>query len=126
VPEAGHLLAQVREEIGNSPAAGHIEVLGVEARTGAGVEELIERLLTLDEAARDPVQRRRNRQRRILSELTRSAMLMYEEAVQRRLAAPAGEEMLAQLEAGKCSLESVTAQLAEQALYELKQRSPEP
>jgi hypothetical protein len=34
--------------------------------------------------------------------------------------------MLAQLEAGACSLESVTAQLTEQALSELKQKSPEP
>jgi hypothetical protein len=34
--------------------------------------------------------------------------------------------MLGQLEAGACSLESVTAQLAEQALGELKQRSSEP
>jgi LAO/AO transport system kinase len=126
VPEAGVLLGQVREEIGQSPAAVDIEVLGVEAKNGAGMEELLERLLALDEAARDPVQRRRNRQRRILSELKRSAMLMYEEAMQRRLAAPAGQEMLAQLEAGACSLESVTAQLADQALGELKQKSPEP
>ena len=53
-------------------------------------------------------------------------MLMYEQALQRRLTAPPGEEMLAQLEAGACSLESVTAQLAEQALGELTQRSSEP
>jgi LAO/AO transport system kinase len=126
VPEAGNLLGQVREEIGHAPGAVDIEVFGVEARTGAGVEELLERLLALDKAARDPVQRRRNRHRRILSELKRSAMLMYEEAIERRLVAPAGEKMLAQLEAGECSLESVTAQLAERALGELTQRSPEP
>jgi LAO/AO transport system kinase len=126
VPEAGSLLGQVREEIGHSPPAVDVEVLGVEAKTGAGVEELLERLLILDEAARDPVQRRRNRYRRILSELKRSAMLMYEEAIQHRLTTPTGEEMLAQLEAGACSLESVTAQLTEQALSELKQKSPEP
>jgi LAO/AO transport system kinase len=126
VPEAGTLLGQVREEVGHSPAAGGIEVLGVEARTGAGVDELLERLLALDEAARDPEHRRRSRHRRILSELKRSAMLMYEEALQHRLTTPAGEAMLAQLEAGACSLESVTAQLAEQALDELKQRSSEP
>jgi LAO/AO transport system kinase len=126
VPEAGTLLGQVREEVGHSPAAGGIEVLGVEARTGAGVDELLERLLALDEAARDPEHRRRSRHRRILSELKRSAMLMYEEAIQRSFAAPAGEEMLAQLEAGACSLDSVTAQLVEQALGELKQSSPEP
>jgi hypothetical protein len=53
-------------------------------------------------------------------------MLMYDEALQHRLTTPTGEEMLAQLEAGACSLESVTAQLAEQALCELKQRSSEP
>jgi LAO/AO transport system kinase len=126
VPEAGLLLGQVREEIAHSPAADGLEVVGVEARTGTGVEELLEKLLILDEAARDPAQRQRSRQRRILSELKRSAMLMYEEAIQRRLAAPPGEELLAQLEAGACSLESVTAQLTEQALSELKQRSPEP
>jgi LAO/AO transport system kinase len=126
VPEAGLLLGQVREEIGHAPAAVDIEVLGVEARTGAGVDELLERLLVLDEAARDPVPRRRNRHRRILSELTRSAMLRYEEAMQSRLAAAAGEEMLAQLESGTCSLESVTAHLADLTLGELKQKSPEP
>jgi LAO/AO transport system kinase len=126
VPEAGLLLGQVREELGHTPAAVDIEVFGVEAKNGAGVDELLERLLILDEAARDPVRRQRNRHRRILSELTRSAMLMYEQAVQRRLAAPPGDQMLAQLEAGACSLESVTAQLAEQALGELTQRSPEP
>jgi LAO/AO transport system kinase len=126
VPEAGLLLGQVREEIGHAPAAGDIEVFGVEARTGVGVEELLEKLLTLDEAARDPERRRRSRQRRIMSEVTRSAMLIYDEALQRQLAAPPGEELLAQLETGSCSLESVTAQLAEQALSELKQKSPEP
>jgi LAO/AO transport system kinase len=126
VPEAGALLGQVREEIGQAPAAGGLEVLGVEARTGSGVGELLERLLALDEAARADAQRPRRRQRRILSELKRSAMLMYEEAVQRRLAAPASQEMLARLEAGACSLETVAAQLAGQALGELKQRSPEP
>jgi hypothetical protein len=90
------------------------------------VEELLEKLLILDEAARDPERRRRSRQRRIVSEVTRSAMLIYDEALQRQLAAPPGEELLAQLETGSCSLESVTAQLAEQALSELKQKSPEP
>jgi LAO/AO transport system kinase len=126
VPEAGALLGQVREEIGQAPAAGGLEVLGVEARTGSGVGELLERLLALDEAARADAPCPRRRQRRILSELKRSAMLMYEEAVQRRLAAPASQEMLARLEAGACSLETVAAQLAGQALGELKQRSPEP
>jgi putative protein kinase ArgK-like GTPase of G3E family len=111
--------------MGHSPTAGDIEVFGVEAKTGAGVDELLERLLILDEAARDPVQRQRSRHRRILSELTRSAMLMYEQALQHHLKTPTGEEMLAQLEAGACSLDSVTAQLAEQALSELKQRSSE-
>ena len=126
VPEAERLLGQVREEIGHSPDAADVEVFGVEAKTGAGVDALLERLLTLDEAARDPERRRRNRQRRLRSELTRSAMLMYGEAMQRRLDAPAGEAMLAQLESGACSLESITAQLAEQALGELKQSSSEP
>ena len=60
------------------------------------------------------------------AQLTRSAMLMYEEALQHRLTTPTGEEMLARLEAGACSLESVAAQLAEQALSGLKQKSSEP
>jgi LAO/AO transport system kinase len=126
VPEAGRLLGQVREEIGHSSDAAAVEVFGVEAKTGAGVEALLETLLALDEAAREPEPRRRHRHRRILSELTRGAMLRYEQAVQRRLAAPAGAAMLAQLETGACSLESVTGQLAEAALDELKQRSSEP
>jgi LAO/AO transport system kinase len=126
LPEAGPLLGQVGEEVGHPADGAGVEVCGVQASTGEGVDALLERLLALDEAARDPERRRRNRHRRVLSELTRSAALMYEEAVRCRLAAPAGADMVAQLEAGACTLESVTMQLAEQALGELTQRDPRP
>jgi|GEM_PF-290315 len=85
------------------------EVVGVEAKSGKGVDQLLDKLLELDLAARGEGQRQRHRLRRVLGEIKRSAMLMYEQALDRELAAPAARELVTKLERGELSLQEVVA-----------------
>ena len=86
-----------------------IKAVGIEARSGKGVDQLLEKLLEMDRAARGAEHRQRQRHRRLLGEIKRSATLMYEQALQRRLAAPAMKELVAKLERGELSLEEVVS-----------------
>ena len=62
--EANRLLKEVHEELGHSTTAQHAEVVGIEANTGRNVDVLLEKLLSLDAAARTPERRAHNQQRR--------------------------------------------------------------
>ena len=121
LPEASRLLKEVRQEFGlSSPMLGEhtsersapIDVVGIEAKSGKGVDQLLEMLLEADRAARAPEQRQRHKHRRLLGEIKRSAMLTYEHALDRELAAPASQELLAKLESGELSLEAAVTRLS--------------
>ena len=131
LPDANRLLKEVRAELGLSSYAASvvhhsgapapasedppgsadvpIRAVGIEARSGKGVDQLLEKLLEMDRAARGAEHRQRQRHRRLLGEIKRSATLMYEQALQRRLAAPAMKELVAKLERGELSLEEVVS-----------------
>lgn len=87
------------------------EIVGIEAKSGHGVDELLDKLLELDTATRSLQQRQRHKQRRVLGEIRRSAMLHYEQALEHGLATPTGKELLDQLERGELPLESVVKKL---------------
>ena len=108
-PEANRLLKEVYEESGHSSSAGSAEIIALEAKSGKGIDQLLEKLLALDNTARGTEQRQRHRHRQLLSEIKRSALLTYEQALDRQLASPAGEELITQLERGKVSLQAVVS-----------------
>lgn len=97
---------------GRNPEGTAPEVVGIEAKSGKGVDHLLEKLLGLDRAARQPRQRQRNKQTRVLGEIRRSAMLVFEQALEGRLVAPATKELIARLERGELSLDQVVRELS--------------
>ena len=119
LPEADRLLAEVRQELRASPAAGQgpsappVEIVGIEAKSGSGVDQLLDKLLELDGAARDAGQRRHHRHRRLLAEIKRGVMLACQQALERGLAAPEARELVDRFERGELSLdEAVSRQLS--------------
>jgi len=88
------------------------EVVGIEAKSGKGVDQLLEKLLELDRAARQPQQRQHHRQRQVLGEIRHSTMLVCKQALEDRLTAPATKELIARLERGEFSLDQVVRELS--------------
>ncbi|MBN2559822.1 MAG: methylmalonyl Co-A mutase-associated GTPase MeaB [Phycisphaerae bacterium] len=103
-----------------------IEIVGIEAKSGKGVDQLLEKLIELDRAARGADRRAeedrttQRRHRRVLGEIQRSAMLTCEQALRRGLAAPAARDLIARLERGELTLNAVISRLAAAALAELQ------
>ena len=146
LPEAGRLLAEVRQELGPSSAsssrrhgradaampveepaaAAGLEIVGIEAKSGKGLDELLEKLLALDRAARGAAQRQSHRHRRVLGEIRRSAMLTYEQALERGLASPVAKELVAKLERGELSMDAVIERLAADTPTELQREASGP
>ncbi|MCK4343137.1 MAG: methylmalonyl Co-A mutase-associated GTPase MeaB [Phycisphaerae bacterium] len=123
LPEANRLLKEVREELsaggresvrnsadekpGNSASPAGVEIVGLEAKSGRGVEQLLEKLLALDAAARGAEQRESHRRRQLLGEIERSALLVCAQALERQLTSPVAAELVAQLERGERSMDEV-------------------
>ena len=120
----GRSATQTPEEAPGA-AAGHVEIMGLEAKSGKGVDQLLETLLDLDGLARDATQRRGHRHKRVLGEIKRSAMLRYEQNLEGALAAPAGKGLVAKLERGELSLEAVVARLGAASPAELRKDAPD-
>lgn len=97
---------------GCTPEGMAPEVVGIEAKSGKDVDRLLEKLLELDRAARQPQQRQYHKQRRVLGEIRRSATLVCQQALEDRLAAPATKKLIARLERGELSLDQVARELA--------------
>ncbi|MBU0617330.1 MAG: ATP/GTP-binding protein, partial [Planctomycetes bacterium] len=87
-PEANRLLKEVYEESGHSSSAENAEIIGLEAKSGKGVEQLLEKLFVLHEAACSAEQRQHHRHRQLLGEIKRSALSACEQAIERRLTSP--------------------------------------
>ena len=86
LPGSNRLLRDVQGELAGDKSPGEIEIVGVEAKSGKDVEELLDKLEKLDRAARDAERRAHHMHRRVLGELKRSAMLAHERALDHRLA----------------------------------------
>jgi len=144
LPGADRLLEEVRTELGQSSSVGKgrsgrliadkpggppaadnasIDVFGIEAKSGAGVECLLARLLELDDAARGQEQREKQRKRRLLGELRHGAIVMFQQALDRVLGASVANELLARFSRDNLSFESIVARLADEALAGSKRRS---
>ncbi len=108
-PEANRLLREVYEESGHSASPGSVEIIALEAKSGKGVDQLLEKLLALDNTARGTEQRQRHRHRQLLAEIKRSALLACEQALERQLTSPAATELIARFERGEVSLEEVVS-----------------
>jgi LAO/AO transport system kinase len=141
LPESHRLLKEVREELAGaaaarggrqcepfaesqsdaaSDAAGNVEVVGIEAKTGRGVDELLQQLLELDRARRTPEAQARCNDRRVIGEIRRSTMSACERALERALTGPEAEQWIARLRRGECPLDTVMSQLAASAMAELE------
>lgn len=135
LPDATRLLEEVRAELGLSSQAASvlhhgrvdtdshkkpadngfpgIEVLGIEAKSGKGVGQLLETLLDMDGTARQDERRQRHTYRRVLGEIIRNATLLYERALERELTGAGTRELIAKLQRGETTLEEVvSAQLS--------------
>ncbi len=123
LPDANRLLQELHAELGATPTASNVEIMSVEAKTGKGVDRLLDKLLELDNVARRKEQRQQHRHRRVLGEIKRSAMLMYERALEDELAGDEAEELVAELERGELTLDSVIARLESAALTGRRQQA---
>jgi LAO/AO transport system kinase len=133
LPESQRLLKEVREELagaalardgqrceplaespaGDAPGVGEgIEIVAVEARSGRGVEQLLDQLLAMDRARRTPQAQACRDERRLLGELRRRTLSDCEQALQRVLSGPEAKPWLGRLKRGEISLDAVVAQLA--------------
>ena len=91
---------------------GHVEIVATEAKSGKGVDELLDRLIVLDEAARDPAHLKQRRRRHTLDEVKRSALSAYERALEHALTSPRAEDLLAHLESGTAGLDQTIGELS--------------
>ncbi len=142
LPESRRLLKEVREELAGAAlargggryepaaeskfestadAAGGPEVVELEAKSGRGVEKLLEKLLELDRARRTPETQVCRDERRVLNEIRRGAMAACGRSVERMLAGSAAKQWIAKLNQGESTLDTVISQLAASALAEVQQ-----
>lgn len=125
LPESDRLLKEVHEELAANQSPDGIDIVGIEAKSGKGVEELLRRLEKLDGAARGAQQRAHHMHRRVLGELKRCAMLRYERALEGELTDSGAADLVTRLQRGEVSLESVVARLAAGALGGLQHQEVE-
>jgi len=142
LPESHRLLKEVREELAGAAfvrsggrceplaendsesttdSAGGPQVVEIEAKSGRGVEKLLEQLLALDRARRTPEEQAARSERRALGEIRRSAMAACGGALERALTSPAAKHWIARLDRGESSLDVVVSRLAALSLTEVQQ-----
>jgi len=121
LPEAQRLVGEVREEL--AATAREIEVVAIEAKSGAGVPELLQRLFELDRVRRTETAEASRGRRRVLGEIRRRAEFSCRGALGRVLSGPEVEQWIAKLNRGECSLETVISRLVALALAELQQEA---
>jgi LAO/AO transport system kinase len=110
-----------RDEGGTGTADTHRpRILGVEARSQAGVDLLLDVLIEVDQAARAPGLRREHRDRRILAEVDRSVRKRFEDSLARTLSDPASRELVDRLIRGECSLDAALAKFTEETVAGLE------
>ena len=130
LPEAQRLLTEVHAELeyGRSKSAAlRLEateqapspepapsvrvpaIIGIEAKSGVAVDELLELLLERDAAVRRPEQRSQCRRKRVLGEITRGVLMRCEETLACSLSGAAGQELIERLGQGELSLEEVVS-----------------
>jgi len=120
LPEAQRLLNEVREELAAAGETEDVEVVAIEAKTGRGVPELLDRLLELDAARRTEEAEQERGQRRVLGEIQRRAESACVAAIARVAAGPDVAKWIEQLNQGACSLDTVITQLAAAALADMQ------
>ncbi|MFH1107654.1 MAG: methylmalonyl Co-A mutase-associated GTPase MeaB [Planctomycetota bacterium] len=113
LPEANGLLQDVHAELRVTPAARSVEIVGVEAKSGKGVDELLDKLLELDLVARGEEQRRHHGYRRILGEIRHRAMSSYRQMLESKLRGEDGQDLVTRLARGDLTLDAVVARLAD-------------
>ncbi|MBU0719504.1 MAG: methylmalonyl Co-A mutase-associated GTPase MeaB [Planctomycetes bacterium] len=112
LPEANRLAKQVHEELGaRSSDTREVRIVAVEAKSGKDVDQLLSELIEADRASCGESQRLHRQQRRLLGEIRRTATLRFEKTLEKRLAAPEGQELLAGLARGELTLDSVLTRL---------------
>lgn len=143
LPESQRLLREVREELASVALArrGHqcepfaetqsdagieasadVEVVAIEAKSGQGVDELLQHLLELDRDRRTLEARACRGERRALGEIQRGAMSACGQALERVLTGPAAKQWIAGLNQGESSLDAIISELVTKALAEMEER----
>ena len=143
LPESHRLLKEVREELAGAALARSgdrceplgedesehapdtaegVPVVGIEAKSGRGVERLLDRLLQWNRTHLTPEAQARRDERRVLGEIRRHVMAACKDALERALAGPGAERWIDRLNRGESSLESVVSQLTASALAEAQRQ----
>jgi LAO/AO transport system kinase len=141
LPESNRLLKEIRDELagtalarsgqrceplaedpseGTSDVTGGVEIVAVEAKTGRGVERLLDHLLELDRTRRTREAQTYRVQRRVLGEIRRRGMSDCERALEQVLDGPDAKQWIDELNRGETSLDAVLSQLAAAALAEVQ------
>jgi LAO/AO transport system kinase len=137
LPEGARLVSEIREELdlsrGQAPrgrSSGsadtsadqlpevdvqRTDVVAVKAKWGGGIDDLLDRLLALDQQVRATARRAALRRRRAIHEVKRQALLAYEQAFTEGLEEDSGRQLLSEFEGGRLSLEAVVARLGSAA-----------
>ncbi len=112
LPESRRLLPEIQEELTSASCGPDVEIIGVTARDGTGVDQLLDKLLDLDADQRPEDKRVQRRHRRVSAEVTRGALLACQQALEQQLSTPATNKLVAQLQHGQCTLaEAIQSQL---------------
>ena len=90
------------------------------------MEDLLATLEELDGQARGTEQRRSHRHRRLIGEIKRWATLQHQRALERGLAAPDAIALVAKLERGEVTIDSVIARLGKTAFAERQRPAGDP
>jgi len=147
LPESGRLLSEVLAELRGTARAERgcwdeqpdesgseetpdapegPQIVGIEAKSGRGVDDLLDRLLEMDRTRRTPGAEARRGERRVLGEIRRRAESACGEAFSRVLEGPAAREWIHRLVRGELPIDTVVAQLAAAALTEVQQQDRRP
>jgi putative protein kinase ArgK-like GTPase of G3E family len=140
-PESHRLLEEVREELAGAAMArngrqceplveataeaagdeaGGIPVLGIEARSGRGVEGLLDQLFALDRGRRTPEAQAARAEQRALGELRRRAAADFEQAIERVLGSSTAKEWVTALSRGEIAMDIVVSKVIAAAGDELR------
>jgi len=132
LPEAHRLLKEVRAELAGTASvrqdcsedtsddSAGVPVVGIEAKSGRGLEELLQQLLALDRARRTEADRTERGQRRARGEIRRRVESACGKTLRRVLAGSDADRWIAELDQGNCSLDTVVSRLAQAALTEMQ------
>jgi len=108
-------VGEAKEEPADPPGRA-VDILGIEATSGKGVEALLEKLRKQDATIRKPDRRQAYNRRKLLGEIRRGAAITLERALGESLSAPPAAELISRVERGELPLDEAVIRLVSDGL----------